>query len=256
MKSQVALEATVNEIRPLLWGRLGTILVDPLGTVESVVRRPHFAGTLLTATTLLVAFGAATLPRQLSVLYLALAPTGVSAVDAHYAAMQDGLTRLMIADRLVPSPTLLLAATVLVLIAEPVLAMARGRRETLLTLVVLGLAPLLVQQVGELVMTYGANVGPDPTPGSAIELANRFDTGPMLLWTSEARAPAWIEILDARVNLVSLWCVALWGLGLKVLDGGRFQVWHIGLPVVSLAVGGIVTWISGPMVLSAVLGKP
>lgn len=246
----------MNNTRPLLWCRFGTILVDPLGTVESVVRRPNFAGTLLTATALLVLFGAATLPRQLSVLYLALASTGVSAVDVHYAAMQDGLTRLIIADRLVPSPTLVLAAILLVLVAEPILAAARDRRETLLTLAVLGLAPLLVQQAGELVMTYYVNVGPDPAPGLAIELANRFVTGPLLLWTSEARAPAWIEILDARVNLVSLWCVSLWALGLKVLDGERFQAWHIGVPVVSLAVGGIITWIVGPMVLSAVLGRP
>jgi hypothetical protein len=256
MKPQVVLEETVNKIRPLLRCRFVTILVDPLGTVESMVRRPNFAGILLTATALLVVFGAATLPRQLSVLHLALASTGVSEVDVHYAAMQDGLTRLIIAERLVPSPTLVLAATLLVLLAEPILAASRDCRETLLTLAVLGLAPLLVQQVGELVMTYSTNVGPDPAPGLAIELANRFNTGPLLLWTSESRAPAWIEILDARVNLVSLWCVALWALGLRVLDGERFQVWHIGMPVVSLAVGGIVTWILGPMVLSAVLGRP
>ncbi|KPJ86748.1 MAG: hypothetical protein AMS18_15260 [Gemmatimonas sp. SG8_17] len=250
------MDKTVNNIRPLLWRRFGTILVDPIGTVESAVQRPYLAGTLLRAAVLLVAFGAATLPRQLSVLHLALAPTGVSAVDAHYAAMQDGLTRMIVADRLVPSPTLLLAATFVVLLSEPMLALARDRRETLLTLALLGLAPLLVQQVGELVITYIANVGSDPAPGLAIELANRFETGLLLLWTSEAPAPAWIEILDARVNLVSLWCVALWALGLKVLDGERFQMWHLGMPVVSLAVGGIVTWILGPLVLSAVLGRP
>jgi len=256
MTSQVVLERTANKMRSLPWSRFAAVLVDPCGSVESVVRRPDFAGTMFAAIALFLAFGAATLPRQLSVLHLALAPTGVSAVDGHYAAMQGGLTRLIIADRLVPSPTVLLAGIVLVLLAEPVLALARDRRATLLTLAVLGLAPLLVQQIGECIMTYTANIAPDPAPGRAIELANRFQTGPLLFWSSEARAPAWIEILSARVNLVSLWCVGLWALGLRVMDGKRFRVWHIGMPVVSLAVAGIVTWILGPMVLAAVLGRP
>jgi hypothetical protein len=162
----------------------------------------------------------------------------------------------MVADRLVPSPTLVIAAVLLVALAEPMAALSRERRRVIWTVAVLGLMPIVVGQIGELAITWIAAVDNRPTPGQALNLPHRFETGPLLLWRGRTVAPAWLQVLDARVNLISLWCVVLWATGLRAIDHGGYRAWHVAAPVASLAVAGAVTWQCGPFVLSLVLGAP
>ncbi len=239
----------------LSW-RLASVLVDPTGAIRAVVQRPAVGAIALVLFAAVAALGAACLPRQLSLLGQALAPTGDAMLDFHYEAMRGGLARIVLVDRLIPSPLLVIAAALVVSIGEPVLALARDRRAALWTVVLLGLAPLLVQQLGELAVTYLAAVTPDPTPGHAVSLPHRFSTGPVLLWRGETPAPAWLEIVDARVNLITLWCVALWTTGFRVLEGRRFAPWHVAVPLAGLAGAGVLTWILGPLARSALLGNP
>ncbi len=235
---------------------LGGALVDPVGTARTVSRRANFEGALLAAGGCLVALGLATLPRQLAVLERALSATGNSSQDLHYELLENGLIRMIVADRLIPSPTILLAAVGVAILAEPLLALARDRRAALWTVAVIGLAPLLVQGLGDIALTYLTSFDSRPSPGDAISIANRFRTGPMLLWRGESSAPPWLVVVNARANLVSLWCVVIWAIGLCVMDGGRLRGWHLAVPLSSVAVGGVVTWILGPLVFSAILGRP
>jgi hypothetical protein len=198
------------------------------------------------------AMGLATLPQQLGVLHRALAPTGEPLQDAHTALLRDGIVRVIVVDRLVPSPTLLVAGLLLVLAAEPVLMLARERRGALHAVVLMGLAPLIVQRLGELAIVYlGA---PEAAlAGDAVTAPHRFSTGPSLLWRHGVPAPGWLEVLNDRLNLLVLWCVALWALGMRMLDGGPLRPWHVALPAACVAGAGVITWALGPLALSAVL---
>jgi hypothetical protein len=124
----------------------------------------------------LAGIGAATLPQQVALLGRALAPVGDPLVDMPHALMRSGLLRLIIADRLVAQPTLILAAVLLALAAEPVLAVARDRRAAVWAIAVLGLAPLMVERVGELAITYLALPGAHVVPGDAVRAPHRFVT--------------------------------------------------------------------------------
>lgn len=238
------------------WKLLGTVLIDPVRATRAVAREPSFQGLALATVSSLLCLGVATLPRQLTVLRQALGATGHANQDLHYSLIAPGLTRVIVADRLFPSPTLLLAACALVVLAEPLLALARDRRGTLWALAVLGLAPLLVQAIGELLLAYSGAIDGRPTPGMAVSLANGFHSGPQLLWPAGTTPPKWLVLLDARLNLISLWCVALWSVGLRTIDGGSFRGWHLGVPMASLAVGAVSTWVLGPVAIMAVLGRP
>ncbi len=235
--------------------RVVTVLVDPSGATRSAAADPNPWSIALTVFTIAIVLGALSLPRQLALLGEALAPQGQVALDLHHEAMRSGLTRVILADRLLLSPTLLLAAGLVVLVSEPILSLADDRRKGLWAIALLGLAPLLVQEVGELTLTYLA-APTDPTPGEAVDLANRFVTGPLLFWRGETPAPPWLQILNSRLNLVTLWCVALWAMGLRALDGGRLQPWHVAVPLTSLGIAGVVTWIGTPLVTAALLGRP
>jgi len=236
--------------------RLAGVLVDPSGATHAAACRAEPGGLLLAVFGAVTALGAAALPRQFAVLRQALSPTGRSELDVHYQAMRDGLTRVIIADRLVLSPTLLLAAVLLVLMSEPILAVARDRRGAIWAIALLGLAPLLVQQVGELIVTYLAQPGLHPRPGDAVNLPHRFVTGPLIFWRRDASPPAWFEAVNARFNIITLWCVAVWSVGLRTLDGGKLRIWHVGVPLTCLAVAGVVTWIATPWATSVLLGRP
>jgi len=235
--------------------RVVTVLVDPAGATHSAATDPNPWSIALTVFTIAIVLGALSLPRQLALLGEALAPLGQVALDLHHEAMRSGLTRVILADRLLLSPTMLLAAGLVVLVSEPILSLADDRRKGLWAIALLGLAPLLVQEVGELTLTYLA-APTDPTPGEAVDLANRFVTGPLLFWRGETPAPLWLQILNSRLNLVTLWCVALWAMGLRALDGGRLQPWHVAVPLTSLGIAGVVTWIGTPLVTAALLGRP
>jgi len=222
-----------------------------MGAAEA--KFPH---VLMAAAVTLWVIGFATLPRHLAMLNRALGATGDAAQDLHYRAMVPGLTRLIVADRLMPSPAIIVAAVLMVLLAEPLLALARDRRAVLWALAALGLAPLVVQSLGEVVLAYLQKYEGRPTPGEALSLTSGFKTGPMLLWGGGSPPPRWLVVLDARVNLIALWCASLWALALRTVDGGKLRVWHIGVPVASLALSGVVTWVLGPLVVAAILGQP
>ena len=236
---------------------LGAALIDPVGASDAAVSRSRPGATAAGLAALLVVLGLATLPWQVALLRRSLAPVGDPMIDVPHAMMHDGLLRLIIADRIVASPALLLAALFLVYAAEPVLALARERRAAIWVVALLGLSPLLIERVGELAVTFLVSGGAHPTPGDAIRAPHRFVTGPLLAWWRDQPAPGWLELLDSRVNLIVVWSVALWAVGLRALDGGRrFAAWHVFLPVACVAAGGVVTWVLGPLVMAALLGRP
>ena len=232
---------------------LAAVLVDPRGAMRGVAERPSPWALIVALASGLVALGLATLPRQLALLDRTMGATGDPLLDAQTELLRSGVLRLIVADRLVASPTLIVAALFLALAAEPVLMLAREQRPAIWAIVLLGLAPLVVQRVGELAITYVAAIA-DPVAGDAITAPHRFVTGPLLLWRGEGPAPGWLELLSRRVNLIALWCLVLWSLGMRQLDGGRWQLWHAALPATCVAAAGLLTWMLGPIVLALVLG--
>jgi hypothetical protein len=227
-------------------------LVDPVGAAFNAVARPAPFAVAAWLVALLVPMGVATLPRQFELLHRALPLVGEPLIDAQQEALRAGLERLVVADRLVPSPSLLLAALALVVFAEPVLMLARDRRAALWAVAALGLAPLLVDRLGELALTYVAVGDGLLPPGEVLQLPHRFVTGPRLVWGG-ASPPGWLMVLEARVNLIALWSCALWTVGLNRLDGGRWAAWHIALPLACLLVGGLLSFLVGPLVIGAIL---
>lgn len=200
-----------------------------------------------------IALGVATLPRQVAILNRTLAVLGDAALDAQRELLRAGVVRLMIVDRVVPAPTLLIAAVLVLVTAEPVLMLARDRRPSRVAVLVLGLAPLVVQRVGELAVTYLVDPAAYVTAGDAIMAPHRFTIGPALLWARSGTVPGWAELLETRLNLVSLWCVGLWSVGLCSLDGRPWAPWHLALPVACLGGAGVLTWAVGPVVIQVVL---
>jgi hypothetical protein len=234
---------------------IAMVLVDPRRAVREAVGQPRPALVALGVLVFVSLLGAATLPRQLDLLSASLAPIGDLARDLHHAAMQAGLTRIIVADRLMPPPTLLVAALVLGLVAEPVLSLAEDRRRAVWTVVLLGLAPLMVQRIGELAVAYVSAVGAPPRPGDAVGLASRFTTGPLLFWWTES-PPPWLVSVNQRFSLITLWGIVIWTVGLKELDGRRWASWHAALPVTCLGVAALATWWLSPMASGLLLGAP
>jgi hypothetical protein len=234
---------------------IALVLIDPRRAVRVAIGQPRPAVIALTALVTTALLGAATLPRQLDLLSASLAPMGDLARDLHHAAMQAGLTRIVVADRLMPPPTLLVAALVLGLAAEPVLSLAEDRRRAVWAVVLLGLAPLVVQRLGELAVVYASAVGSPPRPGDAVGLASRFTTGPLLFWWTD-NPPPWLVSTNQRVSLVTLWAIVIWTVGVKELDGRRLASWHVALPVACLGVAALATWWLAPMVAGLLLGTP
>lgn len=231
------------------------MLVDPAGSIRASLRDPVVVPMIASVVLGCAALGAATLPRQMQELWAAVAPIGDPLRDVPHAMMWRGLRRLALVDRLVPPAGALAAALLIVLAAEPVLALPRDRRHALWSVAVLGLAPLLALRMGELVITYlphGPGLRP---PGEVLRLPHQFVTGPLLIWPAES-APAWLHVVDARLNLITLWCVVLWMLGLRGLDGGRLAAWHLAVPLAALVGGGLFSWLLAPPVISLILGRP
>lgn len=231
------------------------VLMDPRRAVREAIGQPRPAVTALVAVAATVLLGGATLPRQLDLLSASLAPMGDMVRDLHHATMQAGLTRIIVADRLIPPPTLMVAALVLGLAAEPVLSLAEDRRRAVWAVVLLGLAPLVVQRLGELAVVYASAVGSPPRPGDAVSLASRFTTGPLLFWWTDD-PPPWLVSVSQRFNLVTLWGIVIWTIGVKELDGRRLASWHVALPVACLGLAALATWWLAPMVAGLLLGTP
>jgi hypothetical protein len=235
------------------WRPLSAVLVDPVGAFRAAVSRPAPGLTLTVLAAATTAFGLATLPRQLRVLGRGLPFTGDALIDAQHEALRDMVTRLIVIDRLVPQPTVIVAAALVLLAAEPVLMLARDRRRAILAVVVLGLAPLVLERVGELAISYLLSPASRPTPGWAMTIPHRFVTGPAVFWHGADSVPQWLEVLDARINLVSLGCVALWSVGIRQLDGRQWEPWHVVLPVGCLIGSGLITWALTPAVIPVLM---
>lgn len=237
--------------------RLGNVLLDPVGTIAAVLRRPQPVAGAVALGAAVVALGVAMLPKQLGLLDLVLAPTGDALTDVGNAMLQRGLTRLIVVDRIAPPPALFLAGVLLGVAAEPVLALSRERRVAIWAVVVLGLAPVAIDRLGELVVAYLTPASASLPPGAIVTLPRRFATGPLLAWRGPEPPPGWLVLLDAHVNLVVAWTVALWSIGLRRLDGtSRWAIWHVGLPVACVAGAALVSWAAGPLLVSLVLGRP
>lgn len=235
---------------------VGAALVSPGAAVRAVLARPQPVASAFVLASLIAALGAATLPRQLALLGQALAPTGDPVRDMHLVQMQAGLLRVIIVDRFVPPPTFVLAAVLLVLAVEPVLAVAEKRRGVVWALAITGLAPLVVHRLGEVAVTYLSPI-PDPLRlGDAIALPQRFATGPALLWWGDGAPPPWLLSVNARMNLFAAWSVVIWTIGLRKLDAAESGQWHVALPVGCLLVAGLITYWLKPVVAALVLGSP
>lgn len=235
------------------WTVPATVLLNPAAGLTRALARPEPWILLAVLTAAWAALGLATLPRQLEILQAALARTGDPLLDAQTDALRAGLVRLIVADRLVPLPSALVAGLLLLAAAEPVLMLPAARRRELLAVVVLGLTPLVVERLGELALTWFTSVAPGTSAGEALRAPHRFLSGAGLFWRSPAPAPLWIELLETRFNLFTLWCVGLWAAGLRVLDGCRWESWQVLLPLACLIGGGLLTWVSGPVVVPMVL---
>lgn len=234
--------------------RLLSALIDPPEAMRRGVLEARPLRTAAALASAVTALGLATLPRQVAILNRVLASTGDPQSNLHHEALRSALLRLIVADRLVPAPALLLAAVFLVAVAEPVLMLARDRRAAIVQIALLGLAPLLVDRLGELAMTYLVPLADQVTAGAAVLAPHRFRTGPLLLWWSPEPAPAWLELMEPRTNLIVLWAVVLWSIGLRTLEGRTLETWHVVLPLVCVMAAGVVTWILGPLVVPAILG--
>ncbi len=226
------------------------VMIDPPEALRRAVLDPRPLRTAAALGSAALALGLATLPRQVEILNRVLAPSGDPAENMYHELLRAGLLRLIVADRLVPSPALLVAAVLLVVLAEPVLMLAQERRKAIVQVAV-----LIVDRAGELAVTYLLPLASQLTAGDAVLAPHGFRTGPLLLWRSASRAPAWLELLEPRANLIVLWTVALWSMGLRELEGRRLCGWHVGLPLACVLGGAVVTWILGPLVVPAILGR-
>lgn len=201
-----------------------------------------------------VFLGLATVPKQLRLLSEALPVVTDPLLSAQHVAIRGGLSRLVFLDRLVPTPTLLLAGIILGLVADSFLSLPRERRWTVWATIGLGLAPILVGLLGELALTYVVKIEA-LTPGEALTLPHRFKTGPLLFWWSDEPASRWLEVVDPRVNLISCWTVGLWAIGLQAVDDpSRLQAWHVLAPLFCLGLAGTITWASGQFIVAIILG--
>lgn len=235
------------------WTVPAIALLNPAAGLTRAIARPEPWILLAVLVAAWVTVGLATVPRQLEILQAALVRTGNPLLDAQTEALREGLVRLIVADRLVPLPAALAAGLLLVVATEPLLMLPAARRRELLAVVVLGLAPLVVERVGELALTWATSIAPGAPAGEALRVPHRFVSGAGLFWRTSAPAPLWIELLEARVNLFTLWCVGLWSAGLRMLDGRRWEPWQVLLPLACLVGGGLLTWVLGPVVVPMIL---
>jgi len=235
---------------------LAMALLRPGAACRAVAEQPRPFGLAVLLAILVTAVSSATLPRQLTLLDQALAPGGDMLRDLHRAAMHAGLLRVIVVDRLVPPPTLVLAAVLLVIASEPVLAVAEDRRRALWAIAIAGLVPLLVQRGGELAVSYLVDTPSRPVPGFPIALPQRFATGALLFWWRDDAPPDWLLSVNARLNLFAGWCVVIWSAGLRQLDRDGPTAWHVALPLGCVALAGLTTFWLRSLAAALVLGTP
>lgn len=229
-------------------------LLDPVEVLGKAVREPAPWFTLGSVVFWAGVMGALCLPRQLELLELGLSAGGGPLAELKNQLMGPGLRRLILFDRLLPPPTLVLAAVLLAAAADPVLALSQERRRALWAVGFIGLAPMLLQRLGELAVTYWVS-SVEGSVAEAMTLPRRFSTGISLFWLGE-KPPAWVTSFSQRINLVALWSVGLWGLGLYQLRGRGYVAWQLSLPLAALAIATLITWWLNPTVIPLILGRP
>jgi hypothetical protein len=104
-----------------------------------------------------------------------------------------------------------------------------------------------------LAVTYLTSPDTVSRPGDAIKLPHRFLSGPLLFWTGAESPPGWLVSLDQKLDLVTVWCLTLWTLGLRELDRAALAAWQLWLPVGCLAIAAAVTWAATPYVIGVIL---
>jgi len=213
---------------------------------------------------LVAALGALCLPRLLDLLGTALAPSGRALLDAHLGVMRAALTRLMVADRVLPPLPYVIAALIVAAIATPALAGRGVRGGTVMAVLAAGAAPLLVQRLGELAVVWLAP-GDGLVAGDVARLPERFNVGVAgALALAGVTAPgAWSVVAEAA-NVVGLWVIALWGWGLASLDrsasaaaqGAALPAWPFLLAGAAYAAGYALYAALFPVYLLLVMGAP
>jgi hypothetical protein len=206
--------------------------------------------------------GAASLPRLLALLAATLAPGGTPLGAAHTDALRAGLTRYVVADRLLPPPPLVIAALMVGLVAAPVLAERRVAGRAVCGVLAVGAAPLVVQRLGELLVVW-ATPGDGLVAGDVVGLAARFNVGLAGLLAAAGLTPGGtLSVVAEAVNATGIWVVLLWGWGLARLDrdasrgrAGR-AAWPFALAVLAYGIGYAVYAAFLPSYLMVVMGVP
>jgi hypothetical protein len=229
--------------------------MDVAGSRHAVVA---LAGLLLLAG----ALGAASLPRLLALLAATLAPGGSPLGAAHSDALREGLTRYVVADRLLPPPPLVIAALVVGLVSAPVLSTRGVAARAVCGVLAVGAAPLVIQRLGELLVVW-VTPGDGLVAGDVIGLAARFNVGlGGLLGAAGVTPGVTLGVAAEAANAIGIWVVVLWGWGLARLDraaaGGTAgsAVWPFALAGVAYGVGYAVYAAFLPSYLMLVMGVP
>lgn len=208
------------------------------------------------------ALGAASLPRLLALLTATLAPGGPPLAAEHTDALREGLTRYIVADRLIPPLPLVIAALLVGFVSAPVLAERRVAGRAVCGVLAVGAAPLVVQRLGELLVVW-ATPGDGLVAGDVAGLAARFNVGLAGLFSAVGLAPGGaLSVVAEAANAIGIWVVVLWGWGLARLarDASRgragWAIWPFALAALAYGIGYAVYAAFLPSYLMLVMGVP
>jgi len=227
---------------------------------EAVVHRLAAPASLVLV---VAALGALALPRLLALLDAALLPTGQAVLDAHLGVLRIGLRRLLLFERLVVPLPYVAAGALLWVVAAPALAGRGVGSGAVVSVLILGAAPLLVQRCGELAVVL-AIPGDGLGAGEVASLPARFNVGVAgALAAAHMPAPGWLGVMAEAANGIGLWVAALWGWGLARLDrdarrsarAGHVAWWCVAA-VAAYAAGWAVYGALYPYVVLLVMGAP
>jgi hypothetical protein len=232
------------------------------GAAMDVAGSRHAILALVSLLVLTGALGAAALPRLLPLLATTLAPGGSPLLAAHTDALREGLTRYLLADRLLPPLPLVLAALMVAVVAAPILASSRVTARAVCGVIAVGAAPLVVQRLGELLVVW-ATPGDGLVAGDVAGLAGRFNVGLAGIFSAAGVVPGGaLSVVAEAANAIGLWVVFLWGWGLARLDReasrGRsgLAAWPFALAVCAYSVGYAAYAALLPTYLMLVMGVP
>ena len=232
------------------------------GAAMDVAGSRHAVIALAALLLLAGALGAASLPRLLALLTATLAPGGPPLAAEHTDALREGLTRYLVADRLLPPPPLVIAALMVGLVSAPVLAERHVAVRAVCGVLVVGASPLVVQRVGELLVVW-ATPGDGLVAGDVAGLAARFNVGLAGLFSAAGLAPGGaLSVVAEAANGIGMWVVALWGWGLARLDRDAsrgkagWAIWPFVLAALAYGIGYAVYATFLPSYLMLVMGVP